>query len=162
MMRSRASSCAPNSCASVDAVTEPFSLRKATKADQPRITEIRMAVTENVLSDPSKVTEADVAWYRDQAIFLVAEVTGTVVGFVCANHQTALVWALFLDARFEGQGIGRALLDAALRQLTEAGHRQAWLTTSAGTRAERFYSAGGWRDMGRDPDGQIVFVKRLG
>jgi GNAT superfamily N-acetyltransferase len=142
-------------------MTETFSLRKATQADQPRISEIRLAVTENVLSDPSKVTEAEIAWYRDQAIFLVAEVAGAVVGFACANHQTALVWALFMDARFEGRGIGRALLEAALRQLSEAGHRQAWLTTGAGTRAERFYRADGWRDMGREPGGQIVFVKRL-
>lgn len=138
-----------------------FSLRRALPGDQPRISEIRMAVTENVLSDPSRVTEAEIAWYREQGIFLVAEVAGAVVGFACANHQTALIWALFLDAGHEGRGIGRALLDAALAELTAAGHRQAWLTTGAGTRAERFYRAHGWRDMGRELDGQIVFVKRL-
>ncbi len=138
-----------------------FSLRRALPGDQPRISEIRMAVTENVLSDPSRVTEAEIAWYREQGIFLVAEVAGSVIGFACANHQTALIWALFLDAGHEGQGIGRALLDAALAELTAIGHRQAWLTTGAGTRAERFYRAHGWRDMGRELEGQIVFVKRL-
>ncbi|MFN3671632.1 MAG: GNAT family N-acetyltransferase [Bosea sp. (in: a-proteobacteria)] len=140
---------------------QPFLLRKATPADQPRITAIRMAVTENVLSDPSKVSDEEVAWYREQAIFLVAEVDGVVAGFTCANHQTGLIWALFLDRDFERRGIGRALLDAALASLAEAGHRQAWLTTGAGTRAERFYRAHGWRDMGREPGGQIVFVKPL-
>lgn len=120
-----------------------------------------MAVTENVLSDPSKVTEAEVDWYRDHAIFLVAEVEGDVAGFACVNHQTGLVWALFMDVAEEGRGIGRALLDAALARLVAAGHRQAWLTTGAGTRAERFYRVHGWRDMGRTLGGEVVFVKAL-
>ena len=136
-------------------------IRPSTRADQPRVTAIRMAVTENVLSDPSKVTEAEVDWYRDNAIFLVAEVDADVAGFACANHQTGLIWALFLDKAHEGRGIGRALLDAALAGLVAAGHRQAWLSTEAGTRAERFYRAHGWRDMGRELDGQIVFVRAL-
>lgn len=142
-------------------MTGRFSLRRAVAADQPRITSIRMAVTENVLSDPAKVTQEEVAWYRDEAIFLVAEREGEVVGFACANHQTALIWALFIDPPCEGQGIGRALLDAALAGLKDAGHRQAWLTTGAGTRAERFYRRHGWRDRGRELGGQIVFVKPL-
>ncbi|WP_244548321.1 hypothetical protein [Bosea vaviloviae] len=37
--------------------------------------------------------------------------------------------------------------------LRTAGHTQAWLTTGAGTRAERFYRRHGWRDMGRSLDG---------
>ncbi len=139
-----------------------FLIRKATAADQLRIHAIRMGVSENVLSDPSKVTDEEVAWYREQAIFLVAEVDNVVVGFTCANHQTGLVWALFMDKDHEGRGLGRALLDAALDRLLAAGHAQAWLTTGAGTRAERFYLRHGWQDMGRSRDGQIVFVKTLG
>ena len=63
-------------------------IRPATAADFPRIHAIRMAVRENILSDPSKVTAEDVAWYRDNAIFLVAESAGEIAGFACANHQT--------------------------------------------------------------------------
>lgn len=136
-------------------------LRPATPSDLPRIHAIRHGVTENVLSDPSKVSDAEVAWYMEQAVFLVSEADGEVTGFTCANHQTGLVWALFIDPEREGRGHGRALLDAALARLAENGHRQAWITTGAGTRAERFYSEHGWRDMGRHLDGQIVFVKAL-
>ncbi|KPH78984.1 MULTISPECIES: GNAT family N-acetyltransferase [Bosea] len=138
-----------------------FRIRKATATDQPRIHAIRMGVSENVLSDPSKVTDEEVAWYREQAIFLVAEVDGAVAGFTCANHQTGLVWALFIDKAHEGRGLGRALLDAALDRLSAAGHAQAWLTTGAGTRAERFYLRHGWQDMGHSLDGNVVFVKPL-
>lgn len=141
--------------------TAPSLIRKATPADQPRIHAIRMGVTENVLSDPAKVTDEEIAWYREQAIFLVAEEDGVVVGFSCANHQTGLVWALFVDPAHEGRGHGRALLDAAQAALQAAGIVQAHLMTGAGTRAERFYRRHGWQDMGRSLDGQIVFVKPL-
>lgn len=137
-------------------------IRKATLADQPRIHAIRMGVRENVLSDPSRVTDAEVAWYRDHAIFLVSEADAEIAGFTCANPQTGLIWGLFVDPEHEGQGHGRALLDAALAGLKAAGIVQAHLTTGAGTRAERFYRRHGWRETGRSLDGNIVFIKPLG
>lgn len=136
-------------------------IRKATAADHARIHTIRMGVRENILSDPSLVTVDEVDWYREHAIFLVAEEAGEVVGFTCANHQTGLVWALFVDPAHEGRGHGRTLLDAALAALKAAGHAQAWLTTGSETRAERFYRRHGWSDMGRSIDGQIVFIRTL-
>lgn len=139
-----------------------FRIRKAAPEDQPRIHAIRMGVRENVLSDPSRVTDAEVAWYREQAIFLVSEADGEIAGFTCANPQTGLVWALFVDPAHEGHGHGRTLLDAALTMLTAAGIAQAHLTTGADTRAERFYRRHGWRETGRSLDGNIVFVKALG
>ena len=142
-------------------IDEARLIRKAVAADEPRIRAIRMGVRENILSDPSKVTDEDVAWYREQAIFLVAEEAGEIAGFACANHQTGLIWALFIDPAQEGRGHGRALIDAALAGLKAAGHAQAWLETGAGTRAERFYRRHGWRDMGRGLDGQIVFTRSL-
>ena len=78
-------------------IDEARLIRKAVAADEPRIRAIRMGVRENILSDPSKVTDEDVAWYRDNAIFLVAEDAGEIAGFACANHQTGLIWALFID-----------------------------------------------------------------
>lgn len=142
-------------------IDEARLIRKAVAADEPRIRTIRMGVRENILSDPSKVTDEDVAWYREQAIFLVAEEAGEIAGFACANHQTGLIWALFIDPAQEGRGHGRALIDAALAGLKAAGHAQAWLETGADTRAERFYRRHGWRDRGRGLDGQIVFTRSL-
>ena len=141
-------------------------IRKATPADLPRIHAIRMGVRENILSDPSLVTAEEVDWYCEHAIFLVCESSGNeesgeIAGFACANHQTGLVWALFVDPEQEGRGHGRALLAETLAQLKAAGHAQAWLTTGAGTRAERFYRRDGWREMGRSLDGQIVFIRSL-
>lgn len=137
-------------------------IRKATPADQPRIHAIRMGVSENVLSDPSRVTDEEVAWYREKAVFLVSEEAGVVAGFTCANHQTGLVWALFVDPVHEGCGHGKALLEAALDTLRAAGIVQAHLTTAGGTRAEGFYRRQGWQETGVSLDGNVVFIKPLG
>ncbi len=87
----------------------------------------------NRLSDPSLVTVAEVAWYLEEAIFLVSEDEAGVQGFVCANPQTGHVWALFVIDGAQGRGHGTALLDEAITRLRRAGHRQAFLTTGKAT-----------------------------
>src|SRR5271166_2197795 len=60
-------------------------VRPATRADLPRVHEVRHGTAENRLSDPSLVADAEVAWYLEEAIFLVSEDEAGVQGFVCAN-----------------------------------------------------------------------------
>ena len=137
--------------------TKPFRLRPATRADLPRIHEVRHGTAENRLTDPSRVTAEEVAWYLDHAIFLVAEDEANIQGFTCANPQTGYVWALFVIDAAHGRGCGTALLDAALERLRLAGNRQAFLTTDPATRAARFYAARGWTAAGENLDGDVVF-----
>ena len=132
-------------------------LRPAVRADLPRIFEVRHGTAENRLTDASLVTEEEVAWYLEHAIFLVAEDEQAVQGFACANPQTGYVWALFVIDGAQGRGFGSALLDAAMERLRAAGHRQAFLTTGAGTRAEAFYASRGWRPMGVNLQGDPVY-----
>ena len=136
-------------------------LRAATRADLPRIYEVRHGTAENRLSDPSRVTDAEVEWYLDHAVFLVAEDEGGVQGFVCANPQSGYVWALFVIDAAQGRGVGTALFDAAIERLREAGNRQSFLTTGAGSRAEGFYAAHGWQAMGLDCEGDAVYRRWL-
>lgn len=133
-------------------------LRAATHADLSRIHVIRHGTSENQLTDLTLVTDAEVAWYMDEAIFLVSEDHEDLQGFVCANHQTGYVWALFVIEAAQGQGHGTALLEAALAQLRQTGHRQAFLTTGPNTRAAQFYHERGWLLMGTDFSGEAVFV----
>ena len=112
-------------------------LRPATRADLPRIHQVRHGTTENRLINPALVTDAEVAWYMDEAIFLVSEDEAGVQGFTCVNHQTGYVWALFVIDEAQGRGHGTALLSAATARLKELGHRQAFLSTGKGTKAER-------------------------
>jgi GNAT superfamily N-acetyltransferase len=132
-------------------------LRTATREDLPRIHAVRHGTAENRLTHPALVTDAEIAWYLDEAIFLVSEDETGVQGFTCANHQTGLIWALFVIDGAHRRGHGSALLDAALVRLREAGHRQAFLTTGKGTAAETFYRSKGWDSMGVNLGGAIVF-----
>ena len=132
-------------------------LRPATRADLPRIHEVRHGTAENRLTDPSLVTDEEVFWYMDHGVFLVAEDEGGVQGFTCANPQTGYVWALFVIDAAHGRGFGTALIEAATDRLRQAGHRQSFLTTGADTRANRFYASRGWQAMGDDFRGDIVF-----
>lgn len=135
-------------------------IRKATRADYPRIFEIRLAVRENRLGKPEKVAEA-VDWLFANSTFWVWEEDGAIQGFSAADPRDGSIFALFVDPPYEGRGIGRALLPLACATLRAGGHAAATLTTEAGTRAERFYRIDGWTEVARQDDGQIVFQKSL-
>lgn len=89
---------------------------------------------------------------------LVAEVEDKVVGFVSLfpsrddDQDPTLVGevtSIYTVPEAWGRGIGRALMQAAIGRLTDAGYAAATLwVLDTNTRARRFYEAGSWR-----PDG---------
>ena len=135
----------------------PMRIRPATRADLPRIHEVRNGTADNPLLDSDGVTEEEVLWYLDAAIFLVSEDEAGVQGFTCANPQTGYVWALFVIDPAQGRGHGGSLLDAAIARLREAGHRQAFLTAGVGMKAEGFYQSNGWQARGVNLKGERVY-----
>ena len=137
-------------------------IRKATVADRPRITEVRLAVRENRLSATSQdKVDRTADWIFENASFWVWEEDGAVQGFSVADPRDGTIFGLFIHPDYEGRGIARALLPCACEDLRAAGFAVAKLTTGAGTRAERFYRTNGWQETGRQDDGQIIFEKPL-
>ncbi len=137
-------------------------IRKATLADRPRISEVRLAVRENRLSQASvaKVdTTAD--WIFANGAFWVWEQEGAIQGFSVADTRDGTIFGLFIHPDYEGRGIARALLPRACEDLRAAGFAVATLTTGAGTRAERFYRENGWEETGRQDNGEVIFRKAL-
>lgn len=135
--------------------------RRAVPSDIRRIMTVRHAVRENRLSDLNSVTAADCAAFIERSEIWVWEEDGLILGFSAGDVRDGWIWALFVAPGHEGRGIGRALLPLACNTLRVAGYRVATLSTSEGTRAERFYRADGWTATGRDHKGEIVFEKRL-
>jgi len=106
---------------------------------------IRLSVTENVLSDPGRVTNAMYEDYLDASgRGWVAEIEGVIVAFCYADRNNGSIWALFVSPSHEGKGLARTLLRLAVNWLFEMGHGSASLRTTANTRADRFYAAQGW------------------
>ena len=119
--------------------------REAVKADIPAMSVIRLAVTENRLRDPSRITPQ---LYEDYLERLgkswVCEVNGVIAGFACADKMEGSVWALFISPDHEGLGIGKRLLALMADYLFAQGHDRIVLSTSADTRADTFYASQGW------------------
>lgn len=130
-------------------------LRPANATDIPAMQCVRLAVRENVLSDPGRVTHADYAAALDETgRTWVVEVDGGIAAFA-TGYRTGSIWALFVHPDHEGRGYGRALLSVAVEWLWSLGHERVWLTTTPGTRAERFYIAQGWQPCGTVDKGEV-------
>ncbi|MGF6181719.1 GNAT superfamily N-acetyltransferase [Massilia sp. UYP32] len=119
--------------------------RRATAADIPQMSRIRLSVFENRLRDPARVTPR---MYQD---FLekdgrgwIAQVDGVTVAFSYANRLDGSIWALFVNPAHEGKGLAKALLGLATAWLFELGFAEITLDTGAGTRADLFYARQGW------------------
>ena len=136
--------------------------RKATVADIPRLMQIRMAVKENILSDPTKVTADDCRWFVENAPFWVWDDAGTIKGFSAGDPRNGTIWALFIDPVYERQGIGRIVFAHVCEELHAAGHSTLSLTTDEGTRAAAFYRAAGWQSDGTLAKGELTFRKTFG
>jgi GNAT superfamily N-acetyltransferase len=132
-------------------------IRRARPEDHARVTEIRNSVTENVLSDPSRVTVEMYKWFEQNPGIWLWEEDGRILGFSAADTRDGTIWALFMDSAHEGRGIGRKLFAKACEVLRQAGHRSASLTTQPGSRADRFYQKAGWKVIGTSERGERIF-----
>ncbi|HMG66535.1 MAG TPA: GNAT family N-acetyltransferase [Chitinophagaceae bacterium] len=135
-----------------------MNFREAVITDIPRIQIVRNSVKENTLSDPSLVSDKDCENYLlNRGKGWVCEVEGNIVGFAIVDLTDHNIWALFLDPRFEHNGIGRRLHDDMLDWYFSQTDHKIWLGTAPGTRAESFYRKAGWKQAGTHGKGEIKF-----
>ncbi len=129
----------------LSAAPDSLTLRLATAADIPAMSAIRLAVRENRLSDPTRITRKMYEDYLDRlGRSWVAEADGQLIGFASAAVADSSIWALFVSPEHEGHGAGKALLKLATDWLFQQGAETITLGTAANTRADRFYAAQGW------------------
>lgn len=132
--------------------------REATIADIQQIQIVRNSVTENTLSNPDLVTDADcVEFITIRGKGWVCEIDTKIVGFAIADLVDENIWALFLHPDFEAKGIGRKLHNMMMDWYFSTGKEKAWLGTSPKTRAETFYRKSGWAENGMHGKNEIKF-----
>jgi GNAT superfamily N-acetyltransferase len=132
--------------------------REANTKDIPQIQLVRNAVKENILSDPSLVTDADCEKFLNViGKGWVCEAENNIVGFAIIDLLDKNIWALFVHPRHDKKGIGRQLHDTMLDWYFEKFDEPLWLGTSPKTRAEEFYRRKGWTETGTHAKGEIKF-----
>lgn len=124
-------------------------VREARLDDIPRLQEIRAAVRENRLSDPTRIGPRDYEEYiAGRGRTWVCEEDGDILGFSSADGGDATIWALFVDPAHERRGAGRLLLARAVEWLWQRGAAEVRLTTDPDSRAARVYLAAGFAPAG--------------
>ena len=137
-------------------------VRMAAADDIAAMHAIRLGVTANQLSDPSRLTELDYLPYIDgRGETWVALVDGRLAGFAALDCQDQSIWALFVDPAFEGQGLGKQLMARLVESARTAKMRSLSLDTTPGTRAETFYLLRGWRKAGTASNGECRLILAL-
>ena len=132
--------------------------REANKEDIQAIQLVRNSVKENVLSDPSLVTDAACEEYISRrGKGWVCEVDGKIIGFAIADLQDHNIWALFVDPDYEARGVGSRLHNMMMNWYFSQTTETVWLSTSPATRAEQFYRKKGWRETGLHGKGEFKF-----
>ena len=133
----------------------PLQVRTASCADIKAMHHLRLAVRENRLTDRTKVTQSSYSPYVAAGSAWVAETGDQMLGFAAADGAARQLWALFVAPEAEASGVGRKLHQAVLGWARAQGIEELWLTTSEGTRAERFYERAGWEKVGSNGDGEV-------
>ena len=135
-----------------------MTIRQALTDDIPQLHEVRLAVKENVLSNPALVRPADYERFlTTEGKGWLIEAGDRVAGFAILDMPNHNVWALFVHPHFEGLGVGKALQQAMLEWYFTQTDHTLWLSTGRGTRAEEFYRRTGWAETGVTKGGETRF-----
>lgn len=123
--------------------------RPARMEDIAGMHRVRVAVNENRLSNPDRISPADYSnFISRRGKGWICELDGTIAGFSVIDMQDENVWALFVDPEYEGRGIGKQLQTIMLDWYFGQRFEKVWLGTAPGTRAEKFYRLTGWTEAG--------------
>lgn len=133
--------------------------REANLEDINALSEVRLSVKENALSNPNRITfEMYQRYLTEIGKGWLYEEKGKVIGFSVACVEDFSIWALFIQPEFEGKGIGTKLLNLATKWLFESGASNISLTTAVNTRADNFYERSGWTRGAIGSDGEVCYT----
>ena len=135
--------------------------REAEEQDIPAMHLIRVAVKENVLSNPALITHND--YY--QFLFIrgngwVCLIEDNIVGFAIIDLQENNIWALFVQPDYEGMGVAKNLHKIMLDWYFKNNDTKLWLGTDPNSRAAEFYTKAGWQLISTNSNNELKFEMR--
>ena len=130
----------------------PFAVRRATEADIPLMRRLWDEFSAEAHYTPYPPGPFDPVLVRDH-VALLAEDGGEVVGTLYANLSTphfGYVFGVYTVPGARGRGVGRALMQAIARHLTEEGREYVVLSVDTPNQGAReFYARLGFEDASR-------------
>ena len=136
--------------------------KEAQLAHIPQMHGVRIAVRQNVLSNPERITTKDYETYlTTKGKGWVCEADHAIVGFSIVSLADHNVWALFVLPTYEGKGIGKKLQNLMLQWYFAQTTETIWLSTESGTRAAEFYRQTGWQECGWYNAQELKFEMRF-
>jgi GNAT superfamily N-acetyltransferase len=150
-----------------------MNIRLAELNDIETLFEIRTSVVENYQSREEiaalGITPGSVAeMLTTDCCAWIAEMNDRPIGFSIANATEKTIFGIFVLPEFEGQGVGRALMQAAENWFWSKGIEEIWLLTGndPNLRAYGFYQHLNWIPVSVESDGdfqgEMKFVKSRG
>lgn len=137
-----------------------FVFRDAMPDDIFRMKQIRDAVKENPLvSGNIEIDDYRKALFQDGKGWVCLH-EGRVIGFSCGRIVQKDVWAIFIEQKYEGRGIGNKLMELLENWMFLNGCTEIMLSTDPHTRADRLYRKRGWQQVGVLPNKEVEFRLR--
>ena len=119
---------------------DDYTLREATNADLPAVWSLISSVLRSYgITSNRQTTDRDLAdleadyWNRKGAFFVLVK-GEAVIGTVALHHETEVVCELcrmYLASQYRGHGLGRRLLEHAVREARERGFKEMRLKTAS-------------------------------
>ena len=132
-----------------------FTLREATNADMPAVWSLISSVlrsygiTSNRQTTDRDLTDLEANYLNSKGAFFVLLKGEAVVGTVALHHEAEAICELcrmYLAPQYRGQGLGRKLLEHAVREARERGFKEMCLkTASVLVEAIAHYKGAGFR-----------------
>jgi|SRR5215217_1651390 len=138
-------------------------IRDAAEGDIPGIFAVRISVRENHLST-EQLAEIGITHQtiletiHKEPCMWVAVNDDDIIGFSMGSSEDSCLFAAFVRPEWEGQGIGRLLVERAEQFLFESS-QSLWLHTEGSSRAAGFYEKLGWKRTSLWQDGEYRFEK---
>tara|TARA_Y100001956_G_C4123078_1_gene188573 strand:- start:1870 stop:2322 length:453 start_codon:yes stop_codon:yes gene_type:complete len=142
------------------------SLREIDKTNYMQACELKVSKQQEYLLAPNMLSIVEAA-YHDNYVVRGIYRDELLVGFFMWVHETCSktsIWRFMVDARYQGNGIGRLALDLALEEIQmKNGLKEIEIRYNPDNPvAQRFYSSFGFVDTAMDEEhGDMLAVIRL-
>lgn len=144
----------------------PVKLKSVTRRNWEAVADLELAPAQRDLVASAVYSLAESKFdpaARPRAIYAGKRVVGFLMYELSSNKKKAFIYRFMIDRAHQGKGYGRAALAAAIKEIAGiSGVMKISICYMAGNCvARKFYADLGFREVGRDSDGEVIAELKL-